>query len=256
MVDEKAPPKKQGLHGWKAAIAVFGCGSLAAFGVFGVLALIAGSFLRATSAGVTEEEGQVAGVEQTGAPRDELPPGDLNVCENYFPLISDVTIEETLSSVDMDDAQAEGFQLGDRREVAGECSFVISPSYGINSESARWDMNFSYQAIVFDPNVDRDEQAAQIFVSEVSEAERVNSGSSEVDDPSWAEESRAFYGVGEAGESRYLVILRTRSAVYTFDFAGDVSDANSGVVPKNDFTRQAEDVVERLHNRFFLLIPE
>ncbi|MFL1429316.1 MULTISPECIES: hypothetical protein [unclassified Nocardiopsis] len=256
MVDEKAPPEKQGLHGWKAALTVFGCGTLAAFGVFGVLALIAGSFLRATSAGVTDEGSQIAGVEQTGTPRDELPPGDLNVCENYLPRISDVTIKETFSSVDADDAQVDGFQAGSRREVTGECSFAIQPSYGVNTASALWEMDFSYQAIVFDANADRDGQAEQIFADEISEAEQEYAGPVEVDDHAWAEESRSFYGVGEAGENRYSVVSRTRSAVYTFAFAGDVSDVNSGVIPKNDFKRQAEGVVQRLDTRFSLLIPE
>ncbi|MFY7068723.1 hypothetical protein ACOQFV_22940 [Nocardiopsis changdeensis] len=256
MVDEKAPPKKQGLHGWKAALAVFGCGTLAAFGVFGVLVLIVGTFFRATSTGVSGEADQVAGAEQTGTPRDELPAGDLNVCENYVPNISDVTIRETLSSADRDDAQVEGFQTGERREVSGECSFSIQPAYGVDSQSSQWVMDFSYQALVFDPSGGLDEQAAEVFESEISQAEQESNDSVEIDDHDWAGESRSFYWVSETGESHYLVVSRTRSAVYTFGFAGDSADANAGAVSKNAFQRQAADVVQRLDNRFFLLIPE
>ncbi|MFD6098597.1 hypothetical protein ACFVWN_05000 [Nocardiopsis flavescens] len=256
MVDEKAPPEKQGLHGWKAALAVFGCGTLAAFGVFGVLALIVGLFFRTTSTGVAENADQVAGVEQTGTPREELSPGDLNVCGNYLPEISDVMIKETISSVDRDNAQEDGFQAGGRREISGECSFSIQPSYGVNSTSSRWTMDFSYHVIAFDPEGDRDEQAVRSFEEAASEAGLEGAGSLEVDDHSWAEVSRSFYGENESGENRYVVVSRTRSAVYTFSFSGDRSDVNAGVVPKNDFQRQAADVVQRMDNRFFLLIPE
>ena len=52
---EEKKPAKKGLHGWKAALAVFGCGSLAAFGIFGVLMFIATTFMNTLASGVDSE---------------------------------------------------------------------------------------------------------------------------------------------------------------------------------------------------------
>ncbi|QUX28472.1 hypothetical protein KGD83_25100 [Nocardiopsis akebiae] len=251
MVDQKAPPGKQGLHGWKAAAAVFGCGTLAAFGVFGVLVTIAGLLLNTASTGVEDPE-YSAGVEQTGEPREELEPGGLNICDDYLPRISDIDIAESISSEHSDDALDSDLGASDGRVVSGRCSFLVNPMYG---NSTSWSFDFDYHVIVRDPSGDRDHLASDLLAQRVADAKGYFASVDSASEHPWSDISHSLYGMTSASVSRYVVVSQTRSAVYSVSFTGDKNSVEGGVVPEADFERQARDLVERLQGRLFLVIP-
>ncbi|MBB6120260.1 hypothetical protein [Nocardiopsis algeriensis] len=257
MADDKAEtkqkqrPKKQGLHGWKAAAAVFGCGTLAAFGVFGVIVMIAGLLVNTTSSGVDSPEYH-AGVEQSGKPRESLEPGGLNLCDDYLTEISDINISEVASSSHSDDALESGYEAGDARMVSGACSFLVTPMYGVTSE---WVLDFDYRAVIHSPDGDRDQSAQDIFSEVSSSAEDGFSSVESKGQRKWADSAHYFYGVAQGSVSRYMVVAQTRSAVYSVSFSGSSEDVEGGMVPEIDFERQSRDLIERLHGRFYRLIP-
>src|SRR5699024_3230464 len=87
-----ARPKK-GLHGWKAALTVFGCGTLAAFGVFGILVGVASMFFGFSSGQesmTSPEEDPIAGIGQTAIPRDSTGTGDIDLCGKTIHQVDEV----------------------------------------------------------------------------------------------------------------------------------------------------------------------
>ncbi|XKK37454.1 hypothetical protein HFP72_21855 [Nocardiopsis sp. ARC36] len=253
MVDEKAPPAKQGLHGWRAAAAVFGCGSLAAFGVFGAVVGALSMLISTASSGIGPSESQLPVSAQSAQPREELEPGALDICSGYLPEVSDIEIDATLASSHKDDAQEAGFNPSGARVVEGQCSFEVTPQYGT---SGLWKFDFDFEALIHDPDRDRDQVSSEIFQERLADAGSMFESVETESDNSWADASRSFYGESPDGVSRYLVVSQTRSSVYTLIFSGVPSSEGGGVVSENDFARQSEALVGRLHERFFRVIPE
>lgn len=253
MVDEKAPPAKQGLHGWKAAVAVFGCGSLAAFGVFGVVVGLLSMLISSASSGISSPEERIPPSAQSAQPREELEPGALDLCSGYLPEVSDVDIETTIESSHTDEAQEPGFDPRGSRAVEGRCAFEVTPQYGTSS---MWRLDFDFQAVIHDPDRDRDQVAAEVFEEKLAESSALLASVEGESDHSWADSSRSFYGESPGGVARYVVVSQTRSAVYTVVFSGDANSESGGVVSENDFERQSEALVNRLHERLFRVIPE
>ncbi|MEU2971171.1 hypothetical protein [Nocardiopsis alba] len=250
---KREKPAKRGLHGWKAALAVFGCGTLAAFAVFGVIVGLLSMLVNAASTGLTSkpDDQTIAGA-PPAQPREELDPGGMDLCEDYLPKISDIKIEETIQSSHSDDALEGSYDPSSQRVVSGQCSFSVSPQYGVTS---LWYFDFSFDAVIYDPSSDRDQVASEEFASKVSSASEYFE---EVEDQSvheWAGEARSFYGVDRSGNSSYLVVAMTRSATYQVAFKGDSDGVESGEVPELDFERQARDLVKRLDSRIFRVIP-
>ncbi|MYR33735.1 hypothetical protein GTW20_16065 [Nocardiopsis alba] len=251
---KREKPVKRGLHGWKAALAVFGCGTLAAFGVFGVIVGLLSMLVNAASSGISgSTQSQQTIPDQVGKPRDSLEPGALNICEDYFNFISDVQIDSFISSDHSDDAEASGYSEGDEREVSDECKFTIIPQFGSTS---LWYLDFNFTAFVYDPGGEEYESAEELFLSEYSSAGGLFSEVEEGDGGDWAEEVRSFYGAGEDGTSQYFVIARSGSVVYSFMFSGDASGAEGGRVSEFDFSRQVERLGPRIDKMFFDAIPE
>ncbi len=253
---KRKEPAKKGLHGWKAALAVFGCGTFAAFGVFGVLVGILSLFVSTVSSGVSSEgsEGAVS-TEQRGQPRQELEPGGLEVCGDYMALesMSDIAIEEVVSISHSDPAEESEYDQQSQRLVSGECSFTVKPQVGT---TALWYFDFEFEAIVYDPAGGRDQISEEIFQRAL---EGVSSEFSEMKNqssPSWADAARSYYGESPEGVSRYLVVAQTGSVVYTMVFSGDPAGLEGGQVSEIDFERQGESLGSRLHNRFFAIVPE
>ncbi|MFE3460451.1 hypothetical protein ACFXKD_23140 [Nocardiopsis aegyptia] len=251
MADEKVAARKKGLHGWRAAVAVFGCGSLAAFGVFGAVLMVLSLVLNTAASGVQDSENPVA-IDPTGQPREELPPGGLDLCADYIPEISAVQIRETLSSEHSDDALDSELGGGERRSVSGRCRFEVEPSFGTTS---LWYFDFEFSVIVRDPDGDRDEMAVEEFQDHVEEIDELFSSIEASGEQNWADSANSFYGSSNESVSQYVVVARTRSAVYTVKFSGDPASVDSGSVPELDFERQAEELVSRLQGRFFRVIP-
>lgn len=249
MVDEKAPPKKQGLHGWKAALAVFGCGTLAAFGVFGVLVGIASLLLDSVANGV-DSSNEVPLVAEPGEPIADLDPGELNLCKDDVQYAYNMA-DSNYESGNYEDPALSG--EGGDRIVSDECVWEIMPQGAGGSALEDWRLTYSYEAIVsLADGSSRDEVASGKFdrlVDEVSAAEGVIS-TGEVN-----QSDRSFYAYGktENGEYFYYLVGQTRSTVYTIHY---VSPAGNGEVSQNRFEREATHVASLVEPGLQILIPE
>ncbi|WP_143831916.1 hypothetical protein [Nocardiopsis sp. CNR-923] len=253
MVDTKETVRRQGLHGWRAAAAVFGCGTLAAFAVFGVVAGALNLLLDTATSGITSGDNDIPGVAQSAQPRADLEPGALDLCSDYLPQISDITITAELRAEHSDEAQDPGFDSEAARTVVGRCTFELTPQYGTTTE---WIFNFDYEAVIRDPGQGRDQAASGVLQRRLVDAENEFASIESRGDHDWADASRSFYGESASGVAQYMVVSQTRSAVYTIAFLGDPDSVGAGEVSEFDFERQAEVLAGRLHDRFFRLIPE
>ncbi|WP_157982367.1 hypothetical protein [Nocardiopsis sp. FIRDI 009] len=253
MADTKEPVRKKGLHGWRAAVAVFGCGTLAAFGVFGAIVGVLNLLLTTAVSGISSNDEGVPVVVQSAQPREELEPGALDLCSDYLVNISDIDIRNTLSVEHSDDAQDPGYGSEDLRVVSGQCSFDVTPQYGSTSQ---WVFDFNFNAIIYDPAQNRDRVAKDMLAQRLDEVESELVSVKSRADHEWSDGSHSIYGESASGVSKYIVVSRTRSAVYTVIFAGDPGSVEQGIVPEFDFQRQADALIGRLHERFFRVIPE
>ncbi|WP_285732423.1 hypothetical protein [Nocardiopsis sp. ATB16-24] len=237
MAEEKAPPRKQGLHGWKAAAAVFGCGTLAAFGTFGIVVVILGSFLSTLSSGFSDsgndEVGSVAGAAQTTSPRDEFVSDKFDLCEISLPAISGVNLLLHDKGEGPVDTSIEGGEPSQENLVrSDECSGVLHPDA---STSAPWEFRFSYRAIIFSPKGDRDEISQDDLEKWREGAESYLGSSQESGDLDFLDQAYFFYSAGADGGADYVVVTRKRSAVLEFSMSS--RDGNSPAHFRNELVK-------------------
>ncbi|WP_150252775.1 hypothetical protein [Nocardiopsis deserti] len=256
MVDEKALPRKQGLHGWKAAAAVFGCGTLAAFGVFGVLVGVASIFFNFTSDGVGTDPDTSAGnpAEQIGEPRSSLAEEEMNVCQENLDHLSSINTTRQDGGEDYVDTATGGEPEieGAERVVRDDCVWTIIPS----SNSTPWDFKFSYEAVI---DAQEGESAEEIASSRYEElrsgisdelAQVVSEGEADFGDKSYS-----VYGAGDQGQSVYIALIQTRSAVYHIRF-DEQAEASVGSISENEFANEARKIASFLGHGFEYWIPE
>jgi hypothetical protein len=256
VVDEKAPPGKQGLHGWKAAAAVFGCGTLAAFGVFGVLVGVASLFFNFTSDGIGTEPGTSAGnpAEQIGEPRSSLAEEEMNVCQDNLDHLTSINTTRQDGGEDYVDTAAGGNPEieGAERIVRDECVWTIIPS----SNSAPWDFRFSYEAVI---DAQEGKSVEEIASSRYEDMRsELPDALAEVDSEGAADfgdKSYSVYGTGEQGQSVYIALVQTRSAVYQIRF-DEQTEASSGSISENEFANEARKIASFLGHGFEYWIPE
>ncbi len=253
---KRGKPAEKGLHGWKAALTVFGCGTFAAFGVFGVLVGVLSLLVGSVSSGISGDTAEVpVAAEQRGKPRAELEPGGLEVCGDYMalPNMRDIHVEEVVSVSHSDPAENPGFDQEAQRLVSGECSFTVRPQFGT---TALWYFDFKFEAVVHDPQEDRDQVAERMLAEALEDVPAEFSQIETQSAPNWADSAQSYYGENLDGVSQYLVVARTRSAVYTIVFSGDPQGLESGRLPEFDFERQGDALGSRLNDRFYSIIPE
>lgn len=256
---EEKKPVKKGLHGWKAALAMFGCGSLAAFAVFGTVASILSFFLNTLSSGADSEDAGDVVPPQDASPESELHPEAINMCESYFKHVSYLNITDVVST-SFENGQEEDPSLGpdDLWMVSGDCEFLVNPMYG---NSASWEFSFDFDVVIQDPDMDRDERAQTSYEKKVEQFQSESGGSLVMEEHDWTSDdwpgaATSFYDPGEGGGSNYTVVANTRSAVYVIEFQGDPSQIDGGEIPEFDFERQSRDLVDRVDGRFGVRIPE
>ncbi|WP_156365755.1 hypothetical protein [Nocardiopsis sp. NRRL B-16309] len=255
MAEEKVSARKKGLHGWRAAVAVFGCGSLAAFGVFGVLVLVVSTFFNATSSGI-EASAETGGgpAEQIGEARSSLAAEEMNVCDdNLDPLttISTTRMDSGEDYVDTETGGEPGIE-GASRVVRDNCLWTITPSGG----STPWDFEFQYDAII---DVERGGSAEEL-ASTVFEERRagLSEGVADVEtegSADFGQKSYSVYGSGEQGQSVYLLVVQAKSAVYVIRFEDQV-EGSVAAVPENTFRTEARKITNFLGHGFEYWIPE
>lgn len=257
MADTKeADPKfkgsaKKGLHGWKAVLAVFGCGTLAAFGVFGIIVGVLSLFLGAFSSGVSSSaSGGNAPVEQTGKPIIHLEPGELNLCEQDIQY-SHGQSDPRYVSENFDDPALRGNE--EDRVISDQCEWEISP-VGDNFLEHSWYFSYSYDAVVSNSGEksqkevasDRYEENVEDLAGEVENL--LESGDSDL-----GERSYFYYGTSSSGDYLYYLVGQTRSTVYVIHFESPVEN---GEVDSPWFKNEARAVANKAEASLKVLVPE
>ncbi|WP_152436883.1 hypothetical protein [Nocardiopsis xinjiangensis] len=252
---EEKNPAKQGLHGWKAALAMFGCGSLAAFSIFGVLTLLVTSIFDFTSSGVQGSGGTEGAVpEGIGEARSSLEEEEMNVCDDNLDELTKINVERQDEGENYLDTRSEDeIEIpGATRVVQDECSWVLQPSSG----SSPWVFHFSYEAAIESDGKDSTEDLASERFEQLSGdlSEGLGYVSSQ-GVPGFDDGAQYVYGENEDGEQSYIVMLQSKSAVYSIHFERQEEDS-IGEVTKNEFEGEAREIASFLDSGFDYWIPD
>ncbi|MBE3000124.1 hypothetical protein IDM40_15625 [Nocardiopsis sp. HNM0947] len=242
-------PVKQGLHGWKAALAMFGCGTLAAFAVFGVIAWVLNTVFSSFSSGVDSNEGAQYAPQPPDTPREEFESDLFDMCgivENE----GQGRVEWSENPGSIDDSSLDGGEPGDNDLVrSDECSGGMTPS-GVDS-TASWDFTFEYEAVIYAPQDDREELASQSYDEWMNTAEPELGEVQDTGESPLGDEATYFYGTPESGSgTMYVVVVQQRSAVYQMTMSS-TDDVSLG-----SYNAEANEFRARLDREFFSLIPE
>ena len=250
---KRKEPKKKGLHGWKAATAVFGCGTLAAFGVFGVIVGVLSMFINAASSGFSsaggeEQNGQLIVPEQTIKSRDSLDSGALDLCGGTIP-----QAEVSATRVDNGDAYEDPGEGEVPRVVVDQCTWNVIPAGGAGSP---WQLDFSYAAFVASAgNTEASEEASQDYEDRVSLADSLGLEAGSSGEAGVADESRFFHGLTEAGTTVYVVVMRSGDTVYEMDFESNSDFPDGDLIPAGEFEYERDSLLEYIEVRLGVIGP-
>lgn len=252
MVDQKAPPSKQGLHGWKAAAAVFGCGTLAAFGIFGVLVGLTSLFFNTVSSGITPEtDSSAEGVvpEQTIKPRDSMPTDSLDLCGGTIPQVNEVSATRT----DPGGSYSDPGEGETPRTVTDECTWNVIPAGDMSSV---WTLDFSYESFVADEEGNEaSAQAGTRFDEGVSLIDEIALASRSEGSAGVADASHYVHGLTEEGTTVYAMVVRSGDTVYRMNFETDRDFPSAELAPVSLFEHERDALVEYIEVRLGILGP-
>ena len=218
---------KNGLHGWKAATAVFGCGTLAAFGVFGVIVGLLSTFLGAVSEGITpNEDTAVPPATGTVDPREEFKSDTFDLCAIIDSIsAANLTLDPSGYPEYIDTSLDGGAPVEDDLVRSGECSGEVRIA------SAQYEplgFEFSYESIVYNPDHGKDDISREHLQSWKSEFEESGSQVSRSGKSDFLDDSYFYYGVPADGSgSSYQLFARKRSSVVSISLSSsqEVSDS-------------------------------
>ncbi|WP_143847039.1 hypothetical protein [Nocardiopsis sp. JB363] len=246
-------PAKKGLHGWKAATAVFGCGTLAAFGVFGVIVGVLSMFLNVASSGLSsaegeEQNGQIVVPEQTIKPRDSLDTGALDLCGGTIP-----QAEVSATRADPGDAYEDPGEGEVPRVVVDHCIWNVIPAGGVGSP---WELDFSYAAFVTgDETAESSEEAVQDYEERVSQADSLGLEAGSSGEAGVADDSQFFHGLTGVGTTAYVVILRSGDTVYEMNFESNTDFPSGDLIPAEEFEYERDSLLEYIEIRLGVVGP-
>ncbi|MBB4929810.1 hypothetical protein F4561_000630 [Lipingzhangella halophila] len=209
-----AKREKEGLHGWRAFFVVFLSGTIAALLVFGAAVGIFRFFFSSLVSG----GGQQAGAE----PRESLPPGQLDLCEQAESSLEGDHLIERVDTGEPDDS-AESDPSADVRTVEDECQWKIEDRSESESERVEWDLTLSYTAIADSSGKPKEDIADERF-KEVQNG--LESDFSEVGLQTETGEvgDEAYYLNGSSGEDPqeilYSLAVKTNSSFYKISMSG------------------------------------
>ncbi|MBQ1083551.1 MULTISPECIES: hypothetical protein [unclassified Nocardiopsis] len=245
---KRGKPAKKGLHGWKAALAVFGCGTLAAFGVFGVIVGVLSLIIGTAATGVSESTKGESPIEMIGEPQASIDPGDLDLCSRNLSSSPQVNLTRSDSAEEYTDSVENG-----ERRVRDRCEWKMVSEY---NATQRWDLIYSYNAVIDSPEGDRVAVASAEFDDAVgglgSDFDRVEDRG----EAGFADRSEFVYGEVRPGVSGYVLLAQTRSAVYEIRLEAEGDSAEGDVlVPLIPMQKEAEKLVRISVIEFELWIP-
>ncbi|MEU3310404.1 hypothetical protein ACWGSK_10950 [Nocardiopsis sp. NPDC055551] len=241
-------PAKKGLHGWKAATAVFGCGTLAAFGVFGVIVGILSTFLNVASSGISPGDSPAPIANQSVTPREEFLDDKFDLCGRTLPSIRELNLNFSASEGEYEDSSTDGGMPAEGDLVrSDDCGGTMSPS---GAYTVPWEFDFSYRAIIYTPDGSRDDLASvdleELRAQVESEMVVAESGVADMGD-----ESHYYYGsLEDNSKSVYVMLVQQRSATYAIRLS------SSDEVTSTAFTGEARKFGPQLSITLGSRIPE
>ncbi|GAA1080326.1 hypothetical protein [Nocardiopsis metallicus] len=211
---KRKEPAKKGLHGWKAALAVFGCGTLAAFGVFGVIVGVLSLVLSTASSGLSAGSDPVPVADQSIKQREEFRDDKFDLCHSTLRTISGISLIYDHGAGEYEDTSVDGGNPASNDLVRSDrCSGEVS---AVDEGLVPWDFDFSYRAIIFSPDGDRDELASGDLTELRSEIEGSDLVITESGVGDLGDESYYYYGaLTDNQEATYALVVKQRSATYT-----------------------------------------
>lgn len=246
---EEKKPVKKGLHGWKAALVMFGCGSLAAFSIFGVLTLLVTSIFDFTSSGVQGDEGtEGVAPEAIGEPQASIDPGDLDLCSRNLESSGSLNLTRVDTSDSFEDPGD-----GESRVVRDQCEWELVPD--ANSASS-WDLVYEYEAFISDTEESRGNVASQEFDAQTESLAEDFSDISSQGEESLADRSQYVYGETSPGVTGYYLVAQTRSAIYEVKLSAESEVEGEGSFSLQSMKHEAEKIVDVSDVEFNIWIPE
>jgi hypothetical protein len=248
VADEKVAARKKGLHGWRAAAAVFGCGTLAAFGVFGILIGILSTLFNITSDGVGAEENPAGtSAEIVGEPQASIEPGDLDLCSRNLNASSEIN----LMRVGTEENYSDTAESGERR-ISDRCQWELIPDY---NSAQNWNLEYSYEAVIESDEGGRIDVASDEYDSRVSELEGEFHSVESRGESDLADRSYFVYGEISPGVTGYVTLAQTRSAVYEMRIEAESDSTNGELVPEVPMYREIAKLVRISEVEFQVWIP-
>src|SRR5699024_6060140 len=141
----------------------------------------------------------------------------MNVCEDNLDAFTKINVERQDDGENYLDTQSAGEidVPGASRVVQDECSWVLQPSSG----SSPWMFYFTYEAIIDSSGEESTEGLASDRFEGLSE--NLSEGLGDVSSqgsPSFDDSALYAYGENEDGEQSYIVMMQSKSAVYSIHF--------------------------------------
>ncbi|MFC9940685.1 hypothetical protein [Nocardiopsis alba] len=239
---KREKPAKRGLHGWKAALAVFGCGTLAAFAVFGVIVGLLSTLVSTVSSGVQGSSSTPPPIAMTGAPQESIEPGDLDLCSRNLPAAAQVSL---LPAEGGEDNYEDRVVDGERR-VSDSCVWELRSEYDATES---WSLDYSYDAVISSEGSDRIDVASSDYDRAVESLDSDFFGVENQGDSRFADRSYFVHGDISPGVTGYVLLLQTRSAVYKIKIEG------AGEIPELPMEKEAEKLVRVSEIEFGIWIP-
>ena len=245
---KRKEPEKKGLHGWKAATAVFGCGTLAAFGLFGVIVGVLSMVLSTASSGIQSSNSESNPVPTPGEPQASIEPGDLDLCSRNLPSAPQVSLMRVGAEDNYEDSTDD-----ENRIVSDSCDWELRADYGTVNP---WNLSYSYRAVISSAQGDRQSDASVEYDAVIDElGEDFDSVVSE-GDAGFADRSYYVYGESSPGVSGYTLLAQTRSAIYEIKLEGESDSIESGaLIPELPMQKEAGKIVRVSEIEFDIWIP-
>lgn len=242
---ENLPKRKQGVSGWRAFLMMFGCGTMAAFLVVGVV--VGGVRMLFLP---SDEEKASPQNKASREPVTDMTPGAIDACE----LIEDYPPISLTHKIGEESSPDEKNPKGNKWTVSDKCKWEFSGKDGHN-----WILAFSYKSIInYGRKKERYNLAEEYFNKksndELDNFEEVTLEGRSSDNFG---KDHEIFGV-EKDLQKYVLINKIKSSVYVLHISqkkGNNSSENRSLA-KEDFDGYAESVSDVVDSQFEDVVPD
>ncbi|MDA0567292.1 hypothetical protein LG943_23660 [Streptomonospora sp. S1-112] len=242
---------KQGVHGWRAFLLMFGCGTTAAVLVMAVI--VGGLRLVASTVGSAAAPEGPQSI-PTREPRESMSPGLLDLC---------AVLEQDVLTTDLyprrqddggtppDSATMEPAPDPDFRTVEDECSWLVSPD-GLTD----WRLELSYTAYVESSGSTSVAARAEEEMASAEQRLRTELAGAQASPgkSTWGDAATALYAPGSGVEPpAYAVVMRKKGAVCELVLR---PEEQADGMTRADFEVEADPALTAIDQELHHLLPD